>query len=525
MPEADAFLIVDGHFAAVGTREEVSALAGDTATYIDLQGLTVLPGFNDAHLHPLLIPPGAISLASANNVDQLVSALSSHAQAMPKSTWVLGFEYDAQAIGRHLNRRDLDRVSTARPVLAWHASGHLAAVNSLALRTAGLDKDFVDPVGGFFYRDKAGQPTGLISERPAFEVLFVNDQPSPMVSDLSGALSGLELFAERAHSLGITSVTDALVPPELALAYWLWSPEDSGLRVNLILDGDSLTTAKRLIRANDITSRAGFNAFGNAWLRARSIKIFHGHSLSGRTTRLHTAYEGRPDYFGVDPQRSQAELDALVLDIHNAGIQAAIHANGDYEIDMALNAIEKAIGRDQRDHRHRIEHGSVVNSDILQRMADLNIVYAPHSYIYEKGPMIDAYGAHRWNWMFANASSFEYGIPNAANSDFPISGLSPMLRIQSLVTRKSRGGKIYGPQQRISVEQALYAYTMGSAFASFEDKSKGSITTGKFADFIVVSQDPRQTAPELLSKIEVQQTYVAGIKRFDRYDGNGSINE
>lgn len=515
-PSAEAFWVRGGRIAAVGSSAEVLAQAGGTAERLDLQGRTVVPGFNDAHLHPLAVPPGAVSLADATDVEQVVAALVEGGRATPDSHWTLGFEYDDTLLGRHLDRKDLDRVSIDRPVLVWHASLHLMAVNSVALDVAGIDAETEDPAGGFFYRDEAGSPTGLISERSALEALFTDAQPTPMVGDLDSALAGLDRFVGRAHRLGITSITDALAPPELAIAYWLSSPEESGIRVNLLLDGEDLSGAKWLLRFNDLVSWIGWSPLDNPWLRARSIKIFHGLSLSGRTARLYEAYADRPDYFGEDPQRSQSELNELVREIQEAGFQAAVHTNGDYEIDMVLDAIEAAAVGSDEDPRHRIEHGSVVNEEILARMKQLGVVYAPHSYVYEKGPMLEPYGEDRWDRMFANASSFEYGIPNAANSDYPVSGLNPMLRIQSLVTRRSRGGKVYGPRQRIRVEQALYAYTMGGAYASFEEEDKGSISVGKYADFVVLSEDPRSVPPDLLSRVVVLQTFVNGVSRFTR---------
>ena len=518
-PIAEAFWVRDGRVEAVGSAEDLIARAGGDARHLDLEGRTVIPGFNDAHLHPLLIPPGTVSLANATDIDQVVEALKAGGRAMPKAPWILGFEYDDTVIGRHLDRDDLDRVSRERPVLVWHASLHLMTVNSFALAAAGVDADTKDPEDGFFYRDEAGRPTGLLSERSALEFMFTERQPTPMIDDLGGALAGLEAFAKRAHSLGITSVTDAMVPPELAFAYWFFSPETAALRVNLMLDGEDLPAAKGLARASDLASWVGWHPFDNPWLRARSIKLFHGHSLSGRTTRLIEPYADRPDYFGEEPQRSQAELDAVIREIRESGFQAAVHANGDFEIEMVLNAIEAARGDIDKvddEPRHRIEHGSVASERILSRMKELAIVYAPHSYIFEKGLMIEPYGAGRWDWMFANATSFELGIPNAANSDFPVSGLNPMLRIQSLVTRRSRGGKVYGARQRISVEQALYAYTMGGAFASFEEDVKGSISAGKYADFVVLSDDPRSVPAERLSEVFVERTFVDGIERYRR---------
>jgi predicted amidohydrolase YtcJ len=520
LPEAQAFLVREGRISAVGSDDQVLQLAGETAQKLDLRGKTVVPGFNDAHLHPLLLPPDSVSLARATQVDEVVAVLRERARAAPAAHWVVGYDYDDTVLGRHLDRSDLDRVSTERPVLAWHASLHIMAVNSAALEAAGIGPETLDPREGFFFRDDQGRPTGLISERSALEALVTQEQPTPLVNDLDSALAGLEVFYRQALSLGITSMTDALVPPELALAYWLSSPDRGGVRVNLMLDAEKLQAAKWMLRLNDVVAWFGWHPLDNPWLRARTVKLYHGLSLSGRTARLYEAYADRPGYFGLEPQRPQAELNELVAEIHEAGFQVGVHANGDYEIDMVLDAIEQAVGDGDRQHRHRIEHGSVVNAKILSRMRDLGVVYAPHSYVYEKGPMLEAYGEQRWAWMFANASSFEHGIPNAANSDFPVSDLNPMLRIQSLVTRRSRWGTVYGPSQRLSVEQALHAYTMGSAYASFEEDEKGSITPGKLADFVILSHDPRAVLPESISTIVVEQTFVAGVKRFDRSEAD-----
>jgi predicted amidohydrolase YtcJ len=484
LPEAEAFLVREGRIAAVGSDHQMLQLAGKTAQKVDLRGKTVVPGFNDAHLHTLLLPPGSASLAGTTRVDEVVAVLTERARAAPDAHWVVGYDYDA------------------------------------ALEAAGVGPETPDPDEGFFFRDDQGRPTGLISERPALEALVTEEQPTPLVNDLDSALAGLEVFYRQALSLGITSMTDALVPPELALAYWLSSPDRAGVRVNLMLDAEKLQAAKWMLRLNDVVAWFGWHPLDNPWLRARTVKLYHGLSLSGRTARLYEAYADRPGYFGLEPQRPQAELNELVAEIHEAGFQVGVHANGDYEIDMVLDAIEQAVGDGDRQHRHRIEHGSVVNAKILSRMRDLGVVYAPHSYVYEKGPMLEAYGEQRWAWMFANASSFEHGIPNAANSDFPVSDLNPMLRIQSLVTRRSRWGTVYGPSQRLSVEQALHAYTMGSAYASFEEDEKGSITPGKLADFVILSHDPRAVLPESISTIVVEQTFVAGVKRFDRSEAD-----
>lgn len=509
-----AFAVNDGSFVAVGEDSDVLALRGADTRVIDLQGKTVVPGFNDAHLHALLIPPSAIDIREVGSIDELVATLRRSENA--GSGWIFAYGYDDTPLGRHPDRHDLDKVSSTRPVLAMHGSGHLFAVNSHALQAAGLGDETPDPKGGLFFRDDTGALTGLLSERAALEMLIVEGQASPLIDDFGSAKAGLTAFFEMALRHGITSFSDAMVPPSLAFVYWWVDPEEHGVRVSLMLDGDDLEGAETIQTLDEISSTLGYPALSNHWLRAQTVKGFHGLSLSGRTTRLHEPYHGRPDYYGLEPQRTQQELNAYLKRIHDMGFQAAIHTNGDYEIDMVLDALEYATADDDREHRHRIEHGSIVSPQILERMRKLEIVLAPHSYIYEKGPIVEQYGPKRWPLMFANASTFEYGIPNAGNSDYPIAGLSPMLRIQSLVTRTSRQGNTYGPEQRLTVEQALHAYTMGGAYATFEEDKKGSISVGKFADFVILSDDPRSVPPLEIRKIEVEATFVAGVERYRR---------
>jgi hypothetical protein len=519
-PNAKAFTVAEGRFVEIGDDDRLLEMAGPDTRILDLAGRTVLPGFNDAHLHPLFMPANGIDLGESGTPEEVVATLRQSPSMGLPDEWIFGFGYDDTVLGRHLDRSDLDRVSMTQPVMAWHGSLHLFVVNSYLLDNAGIDANTPDPNDGQYFRDDDGGITGLLGERSALESLLVGGVESPLPHDLESALEILEAFLDEAHRNGITSIGDGLVPPDLAFAYWLFDPEERGIRVNLMWDAEALETVRPVTRILKWLSTLGLHPLSNEWLRAETVKVFHGLSLSGRTARLHDPYADRPDYFGLEPQRSQEELDRLIAEIHERGLQVAVHSNGDFEIDMVLDAIDRASHASPREHRHRIEHGSVVNDRILKRMKALRIVLAPHSYLYEKGPMTEAYGADRWPMMFPNASTFEYGIPNAGNSDYPVSGLSPLLRIQSLVTRTSRGGKTYGADQRISVEQALYAYTMGGAFATFEEDSKGSISPGKFADFVILSADPREVAPSRIKDIEVWATWVGGVNRFESHRGD-----
>jgi len=277
---------------------------------------------------------------------------------------------------------------------------------------------------------------------------------------------------------------------------------------------------------DDLKRMRASAGLGNERLRLGGIKRWFGNSLSGQTCWLYEPYVDRPDYYGIPPKDSQADIDQRVMEIHSAGFQACIHANGDREIDMLLNAYEKALqAKPREDHRHRIEHCSVVSERILDRIQQLGIVLAPHSYVYEHGDKMEAYGPGRWDMMHPNRSAIDRGIPIAGNSDSPVSKAHPLLRIQSMVTRRSAEGKVYGAKQRVTVEQAIRAWTLGSAFASFEEKIKGSITVGKLADVVVLASDPRIVPAERLGQVKVDLTVIGGKIVFDRANSDNSPAE
>ncbi len=512
-PEAAAFAVEGDRFVRVGDEAEVLGLAEGAGRVIDLGGRTVTPGFNDAHLHPVAIPPRAVYVGPPIvTVDGLVERLREAAAETPVGSWILGWGYEDVDLGRHLDRHDLDAVSTDRPVMVIHGSLHVFAVNSRALVTAGIGAETPEPGGGGrFFRDENGEPTGLLTERPALEALFNEEQPSWRPRSLGDAQTQLRERLDQLYAEGVTSIGDALVPPELALVYWLFSLRGEPMRVNLMIQSESLAFAKWLPRVDAVLGLFGYRPFDNERLRARTVKVFHGLSVSAHTARLYEPYARPPGYRGLEPQRSPAELEAFLREIHEAGLQMAVHSNGDYEIDMVLDAIEAILEDAPReDHRHRIEHGTVSTVPILERMKALDLVLAPHSYVYENGRRLEDFGEWRFEHLIPNGTAYALGVPVAGNSDYPVSGSNPMVRIQSLVTRESRYGKVYGPSQRLTVDQALHSFTMGGAFATFEEDRKGSISPGKLADFVVLSSDPRTTPPDEIRNIRVLCTFIGG---------------
>jgi predicted amidohydrolase YtcJ len=505
-PRAQAFAVADGKFIAVGSDESVKPFIGVNTRVLDLTGKTVVPGFIDAHAHPgpeytedSPWAPVDCRPEKVGTIEALVVVLQRKAGRTPVGQWVAGSRYQETKLGRHPTRWDLDRASTNHPIIVSHSSGHQSVCNSVALQLAKITPDTTDPAGGKFVRDERGELTGLLQERAASIVRSAGPRPPdpPEAETLAAYRTGFRRYLSR----GVTSVHVAGTTLSGAAILEHARTDELPLRLYIMLREGSLDEAVRR-KALGLT---------NAAVRYGAIKLFHGNSLSGQTCWLSKPYENRPDYFGVPPARSQEELNALILRVHEAGLQACVHSNGDREIEMVLNAFEDALKQKPRaDHRHRIEHCSVVTEALLQRIKKFGLVVVPHSYIWEHGDKMENYGAWRWNWMHPARSLIDLGIPMAGHSDDPVSLSDPLLRIQDMVTRTSAEGKVYGAKQRITVEEALRAWTLGGAFASFEEDREGSITGGKLADFVVLSADPTQVASERIRHIAVEKTFIGG---------------
>jgi predicted amidohydrolase YtcJ len=433
-------------------------------------------------------------------LDDLVEALKKKAARTPKGQTVLGARYRDTLLGRHPTRRDLDRVSTEHPVIISHSSGHLRVCNSYALKLARLNRDSADPAGGEFERDAGGELTGVLKESASSRV--TRNLPTIPRPPQAEVIEGYRLRFREYFKKGITSIHVAGTSVRTAELLSIASSDGVPMHLYIMLREDEMDDAVRLQKMGPKNRRVRFGP----------IKFFHGGSLSGQTCWLSAPYVNRKDYFGIRPPRSQARLNELVLKIHMAGLQGCVHANGDREIDMVLTAFENALARHPRaDHRHRIEHCSVVTEDLLKRIKKLGLVVAPHSYVLEHGETMEAYGEARWNWMHADRAMIDLGIPVAGNSDSPVCPADPLTRIQSMVTRRCEtNGKVYGARQRTTAEQALAAWTRGGAFASFEEANRGSLEKGKRADFLILGNDPTRVDAETIRDIAVETTVISG---------------
>ena len=506
-PRAEAFAVKGDRFIAVGSSGDIRNLASSRTEIINAEGMTVTPGFIDAHSHPS--GAGVNELVQVNadlrSIAEIKQALQQRAQITPDGQWIRAFKYDDTKLaeGRPINRFDIDEVAPNNPVVVGHRGGHTGVYNSMALALAGITSETPDPPGGRFYRDSNGVLTGLAAERARYPL----NSLIPSDSSREQRRDGVKLITELMTRAGLTSVHQTGGGRNDMIAY-----EDARA------DGDMRFRMYLFPRGrifDDLVNAGIRTGFGDSVFRIGAVKFMADGSASERTMRMSTPYEGRPDDFGILTM-SQEEIHEAVENAHRNDFQIGIHANGDVTIEMVLNAYERVQRMWPRENtRHRIEHCSLVNPTLLQRIKDLGVIPAPfYTYIHYHGNKWVDYGEEKMRWMFAHKSFLDYDIPVAPASDYTPGPYEPLMALQSMVTRKDFDGRIWGPNQRITVDQALQICTRHGAYASFEEDCKGSITSGKLADFVILADDPHDVDPDQIKNIEIVRTVVGGTTMY-----------
>ena len=499
-PRAQAFAIKDGRFIAVGSTDDVRNLASPSTQVIDAGGMTVVPGFIDAHSHPSGAGLNALKNVNMNlgSIAAIQAALRERAGQTPPGEWIVGYMYDdtKQEEGRPLLRRDLDAVSSDHPIVVGHRGGHTGVYNSRAFLVAGVTAETPDPFAGEFERE-GGELTGKVAEqaRSVFRV--------PSTSTREERAAGVAKICREMNAAGLTSVHSAGIGPDDFTAYQdAYAAGELTFRMSAMARGGSFPALL------DAGIRSGF---GDEWLRISAVKFAVDGSASERTMAMSTPYESRPDDYGILTM-TQEQVHEVVGEAHRAGWQIAIHANGDVAIDMVLNAYERAQRQWPRQNtRHRLEHCSLVNPSLLGRIAAGGYIPAPfYTYAHYHGEKWIEYGMAKMEWMFAHKSFLDHGIMVAPASDHAPGPYEPLMALQSMVTRKDFSGRVWGPSQRITLDQALKVCTVHGAYASFEESEKGSITAGKLADFVILADDPHDVEPDLIKTIRVVRTVVGG---------------
>jgi len=503
LPSAQAFAVRNGRFTAVGGNDEIRSLATPSTEVIDAEGMTVTPGFIDAHSHPSGVEELTDVDVNLPSIADIQQALRKKAVDTPAGYWVRGYKYDDTKLqdGRPILRKDLDEAVPDRPVKVGHRGGHTAVYNSRAFELAGITAATPDPTGGHIYRED-GQLTGKVAELAMDLLDRVGKRPEITRQTRQ---AGARLISEVMTAAGLTSVHLAGGDSDALTAFQdAYQAGDLRFRLYFMVLGS--TPAYQGLRASGM--RTGF---GNEFLRLGSAKFLADGSVSERTMRMSTPFVGRPTDYGILTM-SQQEIDDAVEEAHRAGFQIGIHANGDVAIDMVLSAYERVQRQWPRpDPRHRIEHCSLVNDNLLRRIKEAGVIPTPfYTYAHYHGEKWVEYGEEKLQWMFAHRSFLDYGIPVAPASDYMPGPFEPMMAIQSMVTRKDFSGRVWGPNQRITVDDALRICTVNGAYASFEENLKGSIRGGKLADFVILGRDPREVDPDRIKEIPVVRTVVGG---------------
>ncbi len=498
-PRAEAFAVKNGRFLAVGSSSDIRNLAGAGTQLIDATGMTVTPGFIDAHCHP----SGVEELTGVNvnlkTVEEVKAALRKKAATTPPEYWVSGYMYDDTKLDRPVTRKDLDDAVPDHPAMVGHRGGHTGVYNSLAFKLAGITNQTPDPPDGRFFREN-GELTGKVAERA--RGVFANvGKEEPVTRETRRA--GVKFISEQMTKAGLTSVHqtggDANSLTALQDAY---AAGEMRFRMYFFPRGAIYP------RLRDAGVRTGF---GDEWLRIGPVKYTADGSASERTMRMSTPYVGRPDDYGILTM-TQEEIHQAVEDAHRHDWRIGIHANGDVTIDMVLNAYERVQQSwPKPDMRHRIEHCSLINPDLLRRIKAAGAIPTPfYTYIYYHGDKWAEYGDEKMRWMFCHRSFLDAGIPVAAASDYMPGPYEPMMALQSLVTRRDFRRREWGPNQKITVDEALTVCTLNAAYASKEEHLKGSITAGKLADFTMLGADPHEVDPNQLKDITIVRTVVGG---------------
>jgi len=506
-PNAEALAVRGSHILAVGSNADIEALAGRNTRRIDARGLTVTPGFIDSHSHPLFAEEAVGANVNFRRIDEVKDALAQKAANTPPGHWVRGVMYDDTKFEdeRPLNRWDIDDAVPDHPVYVGHRGGHTGVVNSMAFEIAGIDESTPDPEGGRFFREN-GELTGKVAEHARGVFFEVGVWP---VMDRAVRQQAATIASRNMAAAGLTSTTDAFGNYDDLVAYQ--DARDAGelyFRVAYMPGGNS--------KVYEGFKMAGIRSgFGDDVIRVGAVKFSADGSASERTMYMSTPYEGTDDY-GILTM-SQEEIYAAVDDATAHGFRVGIHANGDVTIDMVLNAYERVLANHTGPNpRHRIEHCSLVNPELLRRIKAAGVVPAPfYTYAYYHGNKWVDYGPEKMESMFAHRSFLDYGIPVAPASDYTPGPYEPMMALQSMVTRKDVRGRVWGPSQRISVSEALRICTMHGAYASFEEDIKGSLKAGKLADFVLLERDPHDVDPDEIVNIGIVRTVMGGRTTYE----------
>jgi len=496
LPRAKRVTIRDGKISAVGGSDEPKGLRHENREVIDCKGKTVLPGFIDAHfhLHGFAESLVTLNLEPRNNVrsiSEIQDRIKQLSQKLPPGTWIRGRGYNEFYLAekRHPTRRDLDLAAPHHPIRIIHRSGHAHLLNSLALKLVHISKETADPPEGLIDRDlRTAEPTGLLYGMGDYLAKAMPPIENEQMEH------GVSLASQELISFGITSICDVSSRNNLMRWKTFQTWKERKLlksRTTVVLGRDDFSQ----YQSQDFSTQIEANQ-----LRLGGVKIIL-HETTGRLSPC------------------QTELNEIVLNIHQSGSQAIIHAVEEKTIEAGCHAVEWALRRSPRpDHRHRIEHCSVCPQPLARRLASLGImVVTQPSFIYYNGERyLRTVPDSNLKHLYPIATLINNGVKVVGSSDCPIAPANPLIGIYSSVSRRTENGELVSPEERISPLEALRMYTDEAAKTTFEETIKGSITPGKLADLVVLDGDPTELPVDAVKDIKVEMTILSGEVVWDK---------
>src|SRR5579863_2155155 len=517
-PRAEAVAVLGERIAAVGSASAIDAWRGPGTRVIDAGGRVVLPGFNDAHVHFLDSGQGlaSVQLKDAGSPQEFAERIAEYAAKQPKGRWILGGTWDEQRWNPpQLPTRELiDRLTPDNPVAVGRYDGHMYLANSLALKLAHITASTPDPPGGEIGRDAHGNPTGILKD--AAQKLI--DAVIPPLSHQQRLETARRALA-YARSVGVTSVQEMGNPGEdLSRNLEVYKElEEKGELTTRIYVAPMITDWQNY-------AKAGIRrAFGSNLLRTGALKAFADGSLGSTTAYFFQSYSDDPHTRGLLTEEMQplSKMRNRLIGADRAGLQLCVHAIGDEAISLTLDLFQdviKAHGR--KDRRLRIEHAQHIAPKDFDRFAQLGVIASVQPYhAIDDGRWAEKrIGPERIKTSYAYRSFLEHGVRLALGTDWNVAPLNPLLTIYAAVTRATLDGKNpngWVPEQKLTVAQAVEAYTLGSAYAEFQEKQKGSITPGKLADMVVLSDDIFSIDRAKIRDVKVLKTFVGGKMVWD----------
>jgi len=512
-PLAEAVALYGNRIVAVGSTNDIRKLAGPNTRTIDAKGRLLLPGFNDAHTHFLSggFQLSSVDLRDANSPQEFAARIKAFAEKLPKGRWVTGGDWDHERWpdAKLPTRELIDSFTQDIPVFVNRLDGHMALANSLALKLAGVTRETVDPPGGVIVRDKSGEPTGILKDA-AQSFVWKVVSPSTFEEKLDAARAATN-YAAR---LGVTSIQD------------MSAGDDVGVYQTLLDRGELKTRiyAVSPLPAWERLARTGVRAhFGSEMLRVGGLKGFADGSLGSTTALFYEPYRDDPSTSGIagDEMYPEGVMLKRVSEADRAGLQVMIHAIGDRANDLILSIYEQVARENgKRDRRFRIEHAQHLRAQDIPRFGRDGVIASMQPYhAIDDGRWAEKrIGKERIKTTYAFRSLLDSGATLAFGTDWTVAPLNPLLSIYAAVTRRTLDGKNpngWVPEQKISVEETVRAYTVGSAYAEFQENVKGSITVGKLADLVLLSRDIFNIDPNDIESVKVAMTMVDGRVVFE----------